>query len=101
LKPAEIAEEVEPIQTVPAEARSEEDKMPDLTAQLGRFADEDHELRMDEAKTREEAVLAKRGVFEQTNEQFDRIRKSMVEKKDQKPDKSKTISSLFMKFLRA
>ena len=42
----------------------------------------------DLVKAREEAVIAKRCVSDQTNEEFDRIRRSLVAKHNQKPDKS-------------
>ena len=101
LKPAESAKEEASIQAAPVEAAGKEDKIGDLPASVEQVAVENHELRVAEAKTREESVLAQRSVSDQTNEQFDRIRRSMVAKQDQKPGKTKTVRSLLSKFLRA
>ncbi len=72
LNPTECAEELERIQTALAEAHSEWDKISDLHAQ---------------------AVLAKHCISDQTNEEFARIRRSLVAKQNQKPDK--TMASRF------
>ena len=53
-----------------------------------------------EAKPREESVLTELSVSDRTNQQFDRIRRSMVAKQDQKPEKTKSVRSLLNKFLR-
>jgi len=99
LTPAERVEELGRIQTAPAEARGEPDKISDLPAPVEPIAVEKTELELAEA--REEAVLANRSVSDQTNEQFDRIRRAMVAKQDQKPGKTKAVRSLLSKFLRA
>jgi hypothetical protein len=101
LTPAERVEELAPVQTAPAEARSERDKISDLPAPVEQVAVEKHELQSAETKKREEAVLANRSVSDQTNEQFDRIRRSMIAKQDQKLVKTKAVRSLLSKFLRA
>jgi myosin heavy subunit len=100
LNPAESTEELERIQTAPAEARGERDKISDPPAQLEQFAVEDHELRIAATKTREEAVLAKRCFSDQTNEEFDRIRRALVAKQNQKPDKAMALRVLLRRFLR-
>ena len=100
LKPAESAKEEASIQAAPVEAAGKEDKIGDLPASVEQVAVENHELRVAEAKTREESVLAQRSVSDQTNEQFDRIRRSMVAKQDQKLGKTKAVHSLLSKFLR-
>ena len=79
----------------PAEAHVERDKVSDLPADIEPVAVESDEVRIAAAKKREEAALAKRGVSDQTNQQFDRIRQSIVEKKNQNPDKT-----LLTRFLR-
>ena len=79
----------------PAEARGARDKISDLPAPIKTDAVESDEARIAAAKRREEAALAKRGVSDQTNQQFDRIRQSIVEKKNQNPDKT-----LLARFLR-
>jgi uncharacterized phage infection (PIP) family protein YhgE len=79
----------------PVEARVERDKVSDLPADIEPVAVENDEARIAAAKRREEAALAKRGVSDQTNQQFDRIRQSIVEKKNQNPDKT-----LLARFLR-
>ena len=79
----------------PAEARGARDKISDLPAPIKPVAVENDEARIAAAKRREEAALAKRGVSDQTNQQFDRIRQSIVEKKNQNPDKT-----LLARFLR-
>jgi chromosome segregation ATPase len=99
LTPAGRAEEVVSIQTAPAEAAGEGDKISDLSAPKKQVAVEKTELEMAEAETREEAVLAQRYASDQTNEQFNRIRRSMVAKQDQKPGKIR-VRSLLSKFLR-
>ena len=99
LTPAGRAKEVASIQTAPAEARDERDKISDLPAPIEQVAVENHEMQVAEAETREEAVLARRSVSDQTNEQFNRIRRSMVAKQDQKPGKTR-VRSLLSKFLR-
>ena len=81
-------EELERIQTAPAEARGDRDKVSDLPADIEPVAVENDEVRMAAAKRREEAALAKRGDSDRTNEQFDRIRQSIVEKKNQKSNKT-------------
>jgi hypothetical protein len=95
LNPAGGAEELERIQTAPAEARGDRDKVSDLPADIEPVAVESDEVRIAAAKKREEAALVKRGVSDQTNQQFDRIRQSIVEKKNQNPDKT-----LLARFLR-
>ena len=87
LNPAECAEELERIQTALAETRGEWDKISDLYSQVEQFAVENHELLIALAKAREEAAIAKRCISDQTNEEFDRIRRSLVVKQNQKPDK--------------
>ena len=82
------AEELERIQTAPAEARGERNKVSDLPADIELGATENDEMRTAEAKRREVAVLAIRGVSDQTNEQFDRIRRTIVEKKNQQSNKT-------------
>jgi pSer/pThr/pTyr-binding forkhead associated (FHA) protein len=79
----------------PAEAHVERDKVSDLPADIEPVAVESDEVRIAAAKKREEAALVKRGVSDQTNQQFDRIRQSIVEKKNQNPDKT-----LLARFLR-
>jgi len=101
-KPAEIVEEVTPIQAAPIEARSEPEKISEPPSPIEQVATENQELRLAEVKQQAEAVLAgQRSDSDRTNEQFDRIRKSMIAKQEQKPGKGKTVSELFMKFLRA
>jgi hypothetical protein len=54
----------------------------------------------DLVKAREDAVIAKRCVSDQTNEEFDRIRRSLVAKQSQKPDKSIAPRLHLSRFLR-
>ena len=68
--------------TVPAEARGERDKISELPADIEPVAVESDEARMAAAKMREELALAKRCASEKTNEQFDSLRRSIVEKKN-------------------
>ena len=99
LKPAENAEELGQMQPAPTEARGERNEIDDLPAPVEQVAVENHELRIAGAKTPEEVVLAQRCVSDQTSEQFDRLRRSMVAKHRQKPDKAKAVRILLSKFL--
>lgn len=67
--------------TAPAEAPGEQDKVSAPSIDIELVAVESEEARMAAAKMREEAV-ANRRVSEQTNEQFDSLRRTIVEKKN-------------------
>jgi pSer/pThr/pTyr-binding forkhead associated (FHA) protein len=82
VKAEPAAKELERIQTAPAKVRIERVEVSDLPADIERVVVESDEARMAAAKKREEAALAKRCVSEQTNEQFDSLRRSIVEKKN-------------------
>jgi pSer/pThr/pTyr-binding forkhead associated (FHA) protein len=72
----------EPIQTAPVEAYGQQNKIIDLSVPVEPVAIESDEARMAAAKKREEVVLANRCVSEQTNEQFDSLRRTIVEKRN-------------------
>lgn len=67
--------------TAPAEVPGEQDKVSAPSIDIELVAVESEEARMAAAKMREEAV-ANRRVSEQTNEQFDSLRRTIVEKKN-------------------
>jgi chromosome segregation ATPase len=70
-----------------AEARGEWDKISDLHAKVEQLAVENHELRSAATKAIEEAAIVKRCLSDQTNEEFDQIRRALVAKRNEKPDK--------------
>ena len=78
----------------PAEVRVEGLKVSELPADIEPVAVQTDEARMAAAKKREEAALANRCASERTNEQFDRIRRTIVEKKNLKAN-----MTLFERFM--
>jgi pSer/pThr/pTyr-binding forkhead associated (FHA) protein len=82
----------------PAEAHGERDKVSDPPADIAPVVVESDEERMAAAKARKEAILAKDCVPDKTNEQFDRIRQSIVEKRSQNPE---TLLARFLRPFRA
>lgn len=79
--PAKRAVKLQPVPIVAVEMRPEQDKVSNLPAAIKPAAVESDEVRTAAVKTQEE-VVAKRCASEQTNEQFDKLRRTIVEKKN-------------------
>ena len=70
-----------------AEARAEWDRISELHAAVEQLAVENQGLRTTAANAQEEAALAKRCLSSQTNEEFTRLRQSLVAKRAEESEK--------------
>jgi len=94
LKPAKRGVKLQPIPIVAAETHSETVKVIELPAPIQTVAVESDETRAVAVRKQEEAVTKRCASEQKTNEQFDKIRRTIVEKKNLKAN-----MTLFERFM--
>ena len=93
--PALRAGELGEFETALAETKAEWDKISELHSQVEQLAIENRNLRISAASAQKEAVLAKRCLSDQTNEEFTRIRQTLAAKRDEKVEQRRRFLSPF------
>jgi pSer/pThr/pTyr-binding forkhead associated (FHA) protein len=94
LKSAKRGVKLQPIPIVPAETHGEPGKIIEVSSPIQPMAVENDETRAIAAKKQEEAVTKRCASEQKTNEQFDKIRRTLVEKKNLKAN-----MTLFERFM--